>query len=357
MSLKYTQLHAWHQARGAKLADFGGWDMPIEYAGVLAEHTAVRESVGVFDVSHMGKLRISGVGAAAWLDSVLVSDIGGLLVGKAQYSMLLNEAGGVVDDLIVYRLGEDELWIVPNASNVERVVAGLNARLVEGITIENRSSEFGIVAVQGPKSPEVMRALGLDSEQEYMSVAWRDFNGAEVLLCRSGYTGETGFEVIAPNAVIESLWEAVITAGAAPCGLGARDTLRLEMAYPLHGHEISEEITPVQALLSWAIAWDKPGFVGSDSLRAERESGPARKRVALKALERGIPRADMPVIVDGKPVGLTSSGTFSPTLSVGIALALVDPSVKIGDHVELDVRGRRLAMEVVKPPFVQPSTK
>lgn len=356
-TLKHTTLFPWHEAQGAKLADFGGWLMPIEYTGVVAEHTAVRERVGIFDVSHMGKLRIEGPGALDWLNSVVASDLNRVEDGKAQYSMLLNAAGGVIDDLIIYRFSPSVVWIVPNAGNATEVAAALQALAPSEVTVSNLHNEYGIIAVQGPKSPQAVQALGLPVDQEYMSVTWQEFEGQSLLLCRSGYTGETGFELVAPVGILQTLWDALLAVGAEPCGLAARDTLRLEMGYPLHGHEITAEISPVEAGLSWAIGWDKPEFQGADVVRKQKAEGAPRKRVALRALERGVPRADMQVLNGDAVVGVTTSGSFSPTLSVGIALALVEPSVKIGDTLALDVRGRRLAVEVVKPPFVQPSTK
>lgn len=354
--LRKTPLHAWHVERGAKLADFGGWEMPIEYSGVVGEHTAVRTQVGCFDVSHMGKLRISGAGAADWLNTILLNDLAAIPTGKAQYSMLLNDRAGVVDDLIVYKFADDLLWMVPNAANAAKVHAALQSRLPAGIALENLHSDYGIVAVQGPSSPQLLAQLGLPVPAEYMSAVFADYAGAQLVLCRTGYTGETGFELIAPNQILLQLWQSAVAAGAEPCGLGARDTLRLEMAYPLHGHELSEDISPLEAGASWAVGWDKPDFVGADVLRAQRAAGAPRKRVALRAVERGIPRAEMAVLREGAQVGVTTSGTFSPTLKTGIALALVTPDVKIGELLSLDVRGRLLSVEVVKPPFVQPST-
>jgi aminomethyltransferase len=356
-SLKHTPLYPWHVEHGAKTADFGGWDMPIEYVGVVAEHTAVREAVGVFDVSHMGKVQLVGPGVADWLNTVVASDLNAIGFGKAQYSMLLNANAGVIDDLIVYKLAEDEVWIVPNASNSDAVVARLRQLLPAGITLTNLHVEFGIVAIQGQKSPEVMKALGLPADIEYMSATKSTYEDQEVLVCRSGYTGETGFEVLAPNSVLLDVWTNAIAAGAMPIGLGARDTLRLEMGYPLHGHELSESITPLEAGVSWAVGWDKPTFEGSETLKAQKAAGAPRKRAGLLMKERGIPRADMNVVRSGEVIGVTTSGTFSPTLKQGIALSLVTPDVKIGDVLQLDVRGKLLEVEVVKLPFVAPSTK
>lgn len=355
--LRHTPLHAWHVAHGAKTADFGGWDMPIEYTGIVAEHTAVREAVGVFDVSHMGKLVLTGADVDQWLNTVIASNLDDIAFGKAQYSMLLNASGGVIDDLIVYKFASNEVWIVPNASNAPTVYARLVELAPESVSIENRHDAMGIIAIQGPQSSDVMDALGLPSGHDYMSAVKVERADTDVVVCRSGYTGERGYEIIAPNGLLLSIWEAAVAAGAVPAGLGARDTLRLEMGYPLHGHELSESITPVEAGLNWAVGWAKETFEGAAAVKAQRESGAPRKRVALRALERGIPRADMAVLRDGEQIGVTTSGTFSPTCKVGIALGLVDPSVKIGDQLQLDVRGRVLTVEVVKLPFVQPSTK
>lgn len=356
-ALKVTPLHTWHVAHGAKTADFGGWDMPIEYKGIVAEHTAVREAVGIFDVSHMGKLVLTGEAVAQWLNSVVASNLEDIAFGKAQYSMLLNTAGGVIDDLIVYKFAADEVWIVPNASNATEVARRLQELAPSHVTISNRHDEMGIIAIQGPKSADVMNALGLPSDHEYMSAVKVERADSDVVVCRSGYTGERGYEIIAPNNLLLSIWESAIAAGAEAAGLGARDTLRLEMGYPLHGHELSPTITPVEAGLNWAVGWTKDVFEGSDAVKEIKAQGASRKRVALKALERGIPRADMNVLRDGEVIGETTSGTFSPSLKVGIALALVTPDVSLGDVLQLDVRGRTLSVEVIKLPFVQPSTR
>lgn len=356
---RQTPLHDRHLALGAKLADFSGWQMPIEYSGTVAEHTAVRTSAGVFDVSHMGTASIVGPGAAAWLNSILTNDLDRVGSGQAQYSLLCAQDGGVIDDLIVYRLSDDELLMVPNAGNSDAVLAVLRAA-AEGteISVVDRRNDVGILAIQGPTSIDVLGVLGLPADHGYMSVVTSTWGGQQVTVCRTGYTGETGFEVIAPVAVLGDLWDAVVAAGAVPAGLGARDTLRTEMGYPLHGHELSATITPVQARLGWAVGWDKPTFHGADALRAERASGPARVLRGLRAVDRAIPRAGMRVMSpNGTEVGEITSGTFSPTLRQGIALALLDPSVSDGDRVAVDIRGRAAAFEVTKPPFVAPHTR
>jgi aminomethyltransferase len=363
-ALKKTPLFDRHVALGAKTADFGGWDMPIEYSGVVAEHTAVRTAVGVFDVSHMGKVPVYGPGAVEFLNSILANDLNRIPVGKAQYSMLCNESGGVIDDLIVYKWADDAVFIIPNASNAGTVIAALRAAAPEGITIEDQHLTHGIIAVQGPKSDDVMHALGFSYAHDYMSMEMARWNDAPVVVCRTGYTGEHGFELVAPNEVLVDLWDAAVAAavavGGLPAGLGARDTLRTEMGYPLHGQDISPTISPVTAGLGWAIGWDKPAFAGRDALLAEKSAGPARRLRGILANDRGIPRAHMNVhadSLDGAVIGEVVSGTFSPTLKQGVGLALIDASVEIGDTVIVDVRGRASSFTVAKPPFVQPSTR
>ncbi len=353
--LKRTPLYEHHIALGAKVADFGGWAMPIEYAGIVAEHAAVRESVGIFDVSHMGKLRITGDGALAAVNAILTNDINRISDGQAQYSMLCNDEGGVIDDLIVYRAAENEIRIVPNASNAATVAEVIAAHLPVGVELENEGAAKGILAIQGPDADTVMDALGLPHGHDYMSFTDAQFEGARVMVCRTGYTGERGFEAVAPVEVLEALWTRAIAAGAQPTGLGARDTLRTEMGYALHGHELSPHISPVQARLGWAVGWTKLAFHGRDALLAEKARGPVRTLRGLRALDRGIPRDGMDVYGDavgGTCIGRTTSGTFSPTLKTGIALAYLDANLMDGANVVIDVRGRALLCEVVKPPFV-----
>lgn len=355
--LKHTSLHSRHVDAGAKMADFGGWEMPIEYTGTVAEHTAVREAVGIFDVSHMGKVAVFGPGAAAFVNSLVANDIDRITDGQAQYSMLCNEAGGVIDDLIVYKWGDDAVYIVPNAANSATVVAALKEAAGETITIDDQQETHGIIAVQGPKSPDVLVALGLPTDMDYMAFAMAQWREHPVTVCRSGYTGEHGFELIAPNAVLAELWDALIEQAQAvdgmAVGLGARDTLRTEMGYPLHGQDISPTISPVEAGLSWAVGWDKPEFAGKQALETMRADGPPRRLRALRAKQRAIPRSHMAVTdTEGTEVGEITSGTFSPTLKEGIALALLDASVNIDDEVLVDVRGKQIPFAVTKAPFV-----
>ena len=251
-----SPLHARHEALGAKLAEFGGWSMPLEYAGagVVKEHTAVREAVGVFDVSHLGKATVTGPGAAEFVNSCLTNDLGRIGVGQAQYTLCCDdETGGVVDDLIVYLRADDDVLLVPNAANTAEVVRRLAAAAPEGIEVTDRHRDLVVLAVQGPRSDEVLTALGLPVDHDYMAFSTGTRDGHEVTVCRTGYTGERGYELVAPNAAAESLWDALLAAGEEhgmlACGLGARDTLRTEMGYPLHGQDISMDITPVEARL------------------------------------------------------------------------------------------------------------
>lgn len=355
-------LHGKHLALGAKMGPFGGWDMPIEYAaGTLAEHHAVRTAVGVFDVSHMGKLTIAGAGAAQFVNATLTNDLGRIGPGKAQYSMLCNEQGGIIDDLIVYLVSDDEVRIIPNASNAPVVAAALRAAAPAGVEVQDHHMDKGIVAVQGPRSAAVLDEVGLPTSHAYMAFVDANWGGHEVTVCRTGYTGEHGYEIVAPNAALTAMWDALLTAGAAhgllPCGLGARDTLRTEMGYPLHGQDIAPDITPVEARTGWAVGWDKPTFAGRDALIAQKAAGPSRVAWGLKATGRGVPRSHMDVKdATGAVIGHTTSGTFSPTIQTGIALALLSPDVSAGDEVVIDVRGRELTAVVQRPPFVQTST-
>ncbi len=351
-----------HTGLGAKVADFGGWQMPIEYpgGGVLKEHAAVREAVGLFDVSHLGKATIRGAGARDFVNACLTNDLGRIGAGQAQYTLCCAESGGVVDDLIAYLVSDDDVFLVPNAANTAEVVRRLQAAAPAGVEVVGQHRDFGVLAVQGPCSAEVLRALGLPADLDYMSWADARWEGAQVRVCRTGYTGEHGYELVPAWADTPRLWDALLAQvrerGGLPAGLGARDTLRTEMGYPLHGQDLSADITPVQARSGWAVGWQKEAFWGRDALGAERAAGAARTLRGLLALDRGIPRAHMPVLdTEGRAVGEVTSGTFSPTRRVGIGLALIatDAGVDDGAELAIDVRGRRSSVRVVKPPFVE----
>ncbi len=354
-----------HAALGASFAEFGGWDMPVAYSGTVAEHTAVREAVGIFDVSHLGKALVAGPGAAEFVNATLSNDLAKIAPGKAQYTLCCNDSGGVIDDLIAYLVADDEVFLVPNAANTAAVVAALAAVAPDGVAITDLHREYAVFAVQGPKSPEVLAAVGLPTDMEYMAFADAELSidggAAPVRVCRTGYTGERGYEILPrwsqAGPVFDALMAQVTAFGGLPAGLGARDTLRTEMGYPLHGHELSPEITPVQARTGWAVGWNKPAFFGREALLAEKENGPARRLYGLRATGRGVPRADCDVLTaaGGDRIGLCTSGTFSPTLKQGIALALIDTAAGVGKGAEvvIDVRGRALPCEVVIPPFVE----
>ena len=341
------------------MSDFGGWLMPIDYpaTGVLTEHASVREAVGIFDVSHLGKASVRGSGALDFLNSVLTNDLTRIVDGQAQYTLICNRNGGVIDDLIAYRNSADDFFLVPNASNTADVVAYLQELAPSGIVVENLHTSYGVIAVQGPKSAQLLNSLGVSTDLDYMSFSVVKIAGRDAILCRTGYTGELGFELL-PSwndalAVWDCLAEAMVAFGGVVCGLGARDTLRTEMGYPLHGHELSLEITPVQASANWAIGWDKETFSGAEILREQKAAGAVTKLRGLLCLGKGIPRGGMDVKDKaGNVIGSVTSGTFSPTLKNGIALALIAPSVNIGDQLVVDVRGRDLDVEVVTIPFV-----
>jgi aminomethyltransferase len=370
--LLQSPLHDRHAALGAKFAAFGGWSMPLEYpSGVVKEHTAVRETVGIFDVSHLGKAMVSGPGAAAYVNATLSNDLRKIHPGKAQYTLCCDdETGGVVDDLIVYYHDDEHVLLVPNAANTAEVVRRLVATAPEGVEIVDHHRDYAVLAVQGTRSDEVLGGVGLPTGHDYMSFVEAHLpesvtggGGApRVVVCRTGYTGERGYELIAHNDVAAPLWDALLEAGAEygilPCGLGSRDTLRTEMGYPLHGQDITVDVTPNQARLGWAVGWKKDAFWGREALLAEKEAGPKRRLRGLVAVGRGIPRPGMSVSLTGDvPLCEITSGTFSPTLKKGIGLALVPTMVDPEAQLGVDIRGRREIFQLVDPPFVDPSVR
>jgi len=365
-----SPLFDWHNNVGAKLADFGGWQMPIEYpkeigaitaGGVIAEHTSVRQAVGIFDVSHLGKIEVSGVGALMFLNRIFTNDLDRIGHGSAQYNLLCDETGGVIDDLIIYRYDDSKFLLVPNAANCAAVFDVLAKANDLGLTIKNAHHDYGVLAVQGPRSAELLTALGVNVELDYMAFSEVQIPGHDelgnIVICRTGYTGEFGFELLPSWNSTVALWELLVSKvtdfEGRVCGLGARDTLRTEMGYPLHGHELSLEITPLQANAGWAVALGKSHFHGQAALVAEKAAGVPRIMRGLLAQDRGIPRGGMNVLdSDGNVVGIVTSGTFSPTLKKGIGLALIRPDIAMGSELTIDVRGRTSTVTVVKPPFV-----
>jgi aminomethyltransferase len=357
--MKSSPLNDKHLALNAKMADFGGWLMPIEYpgAGVLAEHAAVRERVGLFDVSHLGKASVVGQGALDFLNGCLTNDLNKIEDGSAQYTLLCAPEGGVVDDLIAYRNSANDFFLVPNASNTTDVVKVLQEHAPASIEVKNLHNDFAVLAIQGPLAPQVLAQLGIETDIDYMTFTHVSIAGADVIVCRTGYTGELGYELLPRVEDASRVWDAITDAitpmGGLVCGLGARDTLRTEMGYPLHGHELSLQISPVEASAGWAVGWKKEKFFGSEILKVQKEGGATRKSFAIKSLDRGIPRAGM-LVKDGngQTVGEITSGTFSPSLKVGIGLALLKSDIEIGQTLIIDVRGRDSQCEVVKLPFV-----
>jgi aminomethyltransferase len=362
--LQTSPLHDRHVSLGAKLAEFGGWSMPLEYpSGVVKEHTAVREAVGIFDVSHLGKVMVAGPGAAAYVNATLSNDLAKIVPGKAQYTLCCDPVtGGVVDDLIAYYHDDEHVLLVPNAANSAEVCRRLIAEAPEGVKVLDHHTQYVVLAVQGPRSDEVLDAIGFPSGHGYMSFVEAEFDDTGVVVCRTGYTGERGYELIAHNDVAVGLWDRLLAAGEPfgmlPCGLGARDTLRTEMGYPLHGQDITIDVTPNQAGLGWAVGWKKDVFWGRDALVAEKATGPRRKLRGLVALERGIPRPGMIVsLTPDVPIGEITSGTYSPTLKKGIGMALVptfvDPEAELG----VQIRTRREIFASHPFPFVDTSVR
>lgn len=351
MSLR-TPLYEKHVAAGGRMVDFAGWEMPVQYTGILDEHRAVREHCGVFDISHMGEFFVGGANAAAWLDSLLTNRVAKLAVGEAQYSLMLNEQGGVIDDLIVYRIGETDFLLVVNAAKIDEDAAWLSARVAEGITFVNRSADFAALAVQGPKAAEVFQKV---TNQPFPAERNRVLSLDGAFAVTTGYTGEEGFELVVPAEDAGRCWDEVIAAGAKPCGLGARDTLRLEMCYPLNGSDLAPDRTPLEAGLGFFVDLEKGDFVGREALLAQKAAGLPARLAAIRVEEKSPPiRPHYVVIADGRKVAETTSGALSPSLGCGIAMAYLPLALaKPGQALEIEVRDRRYRAVVIKKPFYQ----
>lgn len=350
-------------ALGARLVEFAGYEMPIQYDGILAEHARVREAVGLFDVSHMGEVSVRGPEAIAAVNRLITNDLRRIDDGRAQYAALCADDGTIIDDLIVYRLAPDHLFICVNASNRAADVAHMAAHLTGDATLEDESDAWSQIAVQGPRAPTLLgRVLGDDvAALKTFRVVRRDFRGAACVVATTGYTGERGAEIYVPNAQAGALWGALMEAGedlgVGPVGLGARDTLRLEMGYCLYGNDIDRSTTPLEAGLGWVTRLDKPGgFIGRDALAAQAARGPTRQLVALELDERGIPRHGCPVLAGGEVVGHVTSGNQSPTTGRAIALAYVPIGLTApGTALTVDIRGKLKAAHVTTLPFYQPA--
>jgi aminomethyltransferase len=362
--LKKTPLNEVHRKLGARMVEFGGWDMPVQYKGVIEEHLAVRGAAGLFDVSHMGEIEVKGPGAIAYIQELTINDASTLVNGQIQYSAFCYPHGGVVDDVTLYRFDHDHYLFCVNASNADKDFAWMEEVLEEGnfpgVTLRNRSAEFAQLALQGPAAPAILARL---TDTDLAKIAYYHFYEglvAEVptIISRTGYTGEDGFELYFAPQAAEQVWNALMEAGApdglAPIGLGARDTLRLEMKYALYGHELSPEITPLEAGLGWITKLEKPGFIGRDALLRQKQEGVPRRLVGFRMTEAGVPRAEYPVFAGEREVGRVTSGTMSPSLRIGIGLALVETDLAaIGTTLQIGIRNRRVGAEVVKTPFVK----
>lgn len=338
-----TPLNDEHLALNARMVEFAGYSMPVQYQGVIVEAKAVREGAGMFDVSHMARLIFTGDRVLEYLEHVTTNDVASLTDGTGQYSMLPNKDGGVVDDIIVYRMNDTEFRMVVNASNHAKDVAHLKAENSFGVAIEDKTDETVMIAVQGPKAVEILAGMTDKSEEvksaPMFGVVQGKFAGIECFAARSGYTGEDGYEVICAAADGPALWQAFLKAGVVPCGLGSRDTLRVEAGLPLYGHELNDEMSPICAGLGWVISKTK-SFIGSDHINKVRAEGPAQKLQGIQMSCKRIPQPGMPVIVDGKEVGTICSGVFSPMLDCGIGFAFLDPTIKLGTNCSLDFRGK-----------------
>jgi aminomethyltransferase len=360
-----TPLYDKHVRLGAKMVPFAGWLMPVQYTSIVEEHQAVRNNVGIFDISHMGQVIVDGTGASEWLNTMLTNNVGKLDIGTGQYTFLLNESGGIIDDLIVYRIGEQKFLLVVNAARTDEDFAWLQRHLpaANAVLLTNRSADFGGVAIQGPRIAELFHALfGMDIDlPSRNAIADFSFDGTTVSVARTGYTGEDGIEVFfrAPDAV--NFWSAVLERGKpfgiTACGLGARDTLRLEMCYPLNGSDLSPERNPIEAGLGFFVDLTKPKFIGRDVLLETKDNGPREKLVPFRMKEKGPPpRPHYAVFENGKRIGEVTSGTLSPSLNWGVGMAYVSTArAKIGAQIDIEIRGQKFPATIEKKPLYKKS--
>lgn len=359
-NLQKSPVHAEHLALGARMVPFAGWEMPVQYEGIMPEHKAVRASLGVFDISHMGQFFVRSAtpnAACEWLDTLLTNNVAKLQIGEGQYTVLLNETGGVIDDLIIYRENETDYFLVVNASKTSEDFAWMNARMPGGgITFTNDSAQFAAMAIQGPKTEAAFATMfGSDAQlPERFCMATFATDAGEVIICRTGYTGEDGFELFCPKNFGTTWWQRSVAVGAAPTGLGARDSLRLEKCYPLNGNDLSPEHTPLEAGLGFAVDLNKPAFVGQEALVRQKTQGLPQRLVAIKQVGKSPPpRPGYAVFAGDEQVGTLSSGGVSPTLGSGVSMAYIQAGHNtIGTKLEVEIRRKRFPAEVVKKPFV-----
>ncbi len=352
--LRRTPLSEVHPRMGARMVEFAGWWMPVQYGGIMQEARAVRESVGMFDISHMGRFHLRGAEAIVVLENLTTNDVSALTDGAAQYSLLTNPQGGVIDDIIVYRVAADHLLLVVNAANADKDKAWIQQHLPSSVSLEDVTAQTAMIAVQGPQAIGLVsrlftRDLADLPRFHFTTCAWR---GRSVFVARTGYTGEDGVELIVDASEAEPLWNSLHEVGAVPCGLGARDVLRIEAGYPLYGHELNEDINPIEAGLGWVVSKSK-AFIGAEVIRRVREQGPARKLVGLEVEGRMVARQGYPVQVNGQTVGEITSGTFSPTLEKSIAMAFISSEhSRVGNQVQVDMRGKPVPARIVSRRFV-----
>jgi len=364
--MKQLQLARVHRSLGAEMVPFVGWEMPLMYSSIAEEHMAVREAVGLFDISHMGEISVRGEGAANFLQRITTNDISKLGMLDTHYSTVLNERGGVKDDVFIYRLDEEDYIVVTNAVNVEKIYDWFRQHASDNIEIKDITLTTVMLALQGPKAERVLQQL-TDFELgglKRFKAAFMKVSDLQLLVSRTGYTGEDGFELYLMNEPAsdprraEELWNTLVRAGEGvgiePCGIGARDTTRLEAGYVLYGNELTEEITPFEARISYAVKLEKGEFIGREALMEQKRMGLKRVRIGLRMLERGVPRQGYKLLKRGEEIGHVASGTVSPLLNIGIALGYASPDLKLGEEIAVDIRGKPHAAEVVNWPFYDP---
>ncbi len=359
-TLKRTGLFERYAEHGGKTIDFGGWDLPVQFSSIKAEHEAVRTKAGLFDVSHMGEVLVTGEEALTYLQKMMTNDVTKLKVGQAQYTAMCYENGGTVDDLLIYKRAENNYLLVVNASNLEKDLEWMKKQKTENVTIEDKSDEYALLALQGPKAESILQTLTEEPLNDIKFFRFKEgvqISGQSVLISRTGYTGENGFEIYGSPEAIVKLWDELLKAGESeglvPAGLGARDTLRFEAGLPLYGQELSEDITPLEAGLGFVVKLNKEAdFLGKAALQKQKDEGVPRKLVGLEMIDKGIPRTGYPVLLNDEKIGEVTTGTQSPTLNKNIGFALIQSShAKIGQEVIVQVRKRQLKAVIVKTPF------
>lgn len=358
MTLKVTPLHAAHEEAGGKMVDFAGWHMPVQYKSTLKEHLAVRSSVGLFDVSHMGQIEVTGPNALEAVQHVTCNDLSRIQDGQAQYTAFLTESGTFIDDVVVYRLGSDRIFICINAANTDKDYAWVRERIGSEAKVSDVSADFAQIAVQGPLSGQVLQSLtSLDlATIRYYWFQHGQVNGRQALISRTGYTGEDGFEIYLAPEFAEEVWNSLLRngadAGVVPAGLAARNTLRLEVCFPLYGNDIDESTTPLEAGLGWIVKLKKSSFVGQEALLEQKARGVERKLVGFEMVDRGIARDHYPVYYDGRPFGEVRSGSYGPAIQRNVGLTYLPAEAStVESRFEVEVRGKRLQAKVVKRPF------